>query len=204
MREALTDACAFLFDRGLAFGTSGNVSVRNGDSIVITPTGASLGAVMPTDLAEVDLHGNARGDQVPSKELPFHLAVYRTRVDAHAVVHLHSHYATAVSCLHTLDLSDALPALTPYYVMNVPSLPVVPYYPPGDARLGEEVAARAGITEAMLMRNHGSITFAATLSRAVSLAEELEATARLYLELGTRAAPLSAEQIAVLHARRKR
>lgn len=199
--EALIATAKSLFARGYSFGTAGNISIRLGDSVYATPTGSSFQNLSSGDLAVCDLHGNVLGPNKPTKELPFHLAVYRARRRAGAVVHLHSTYATAIACLRIVDMDDALPALTPYYAMRVPALPVVPYLPPGDPQLGAHVEKLAARTSAMLMRNHGSITIGTTLAEAAALAEEIEEAARLYLLLGDRAQPLSAEQITELRWR---
>lgn len=201
LRSELVEAAAFLFERGLAFASSGNLSVRDGERIFITPTGASLRHLAIGDIAKAGLDGGVIGSATPSKELPFHLAIYRARPEVTAVVHVHSHYAVALACLRDLNTQDALPPLTPYYVMSVGALPVAPYFPPGDARLGEAVEARAKAGNAVLLRNHGLVTFGASLQRAVTATEEVEATARLFLELGERAAPLEARDVAELRAR---
>src|SRR5947209_59645 len=108
-----------MFSRGYSFGTAGNVSVRVGHSIFATPTGSSLGSLEVGSIARCDLAGEVSGSAKPTKELPFHLAVYRARPQSNAVVHLHSTYATAASCLADLNLEDALPVLTPYYGMRI-------------------------------------------------------------------------------------
>ena len=103
---------------------------------------------------------------------------------------MHSHYAVALASLRDLNTEDALPALTPYYGMSAGHLPVAPYFPPGDARLAAALKARAAVSDAVLLRNHGLIAYGASLQRAVHLTEEIEATARLFLELGDRAQAL--------------
>ncbi|HEY3937237.1 MAG TPA: aldolase [Bryobacteraceae bacterium] len=190
-----------LFDRGYSFGTAGNLSVRAGDTILVTPTGSSLGSLAADALARIDSAGNIIGEIRPSKEAHFHLAIYRARPQCAAVVHLHSTYATAVSCLRNLDMEDALPALTPYYAMRVLKLPVVPYLPPGDPALADEVERRAASTTALLLRNHGSITAGTTLAEAAALSEELEEASRLYFLLGDRAQSLTAAQVLELRRR---
>jgi ribulose-5-phosphate 4-epimerase/fuculose-1-phosphate aldolase len=190
-----------LFSRGYSFGTAGNLSVRMGDLVYATPTGSSFETVQPEHIAVCTMEGNVTEDTKPTKELPFHLAVYRARPTARAVVHLHSTYATAVSCLCGLDMENALPALTAYFAMRVPTLPVVPYLPPGDAGLATEVERLARVTPAMLMKNHGSISIGSTLAEASVLAEEIEETARLFLMLGERAQPLTPEQVFELRRR---
>jgi ribulose-5-phosphate 4-epimerase/fuculose-1-phosphate aldolase len=190
-----------LFERGYSFGTAGNLSVRVGSTILVTPTGSSMSSLTADGLARVECDGSVIGDIRPSKEAHFHLAIYRVRPQCGAVVHLHSTYATAVSCLRDLDVEDALPVLTPYYAMRIPKLPVVPYLPPGDPALAGEVAQRAACTPALLLRNHGPITAGATLAEAAALSEELEEAARLYFLLGDRAQPLSTDQVAELRRR---
>jgi ribulose-5-phosphate 4-epimerase/fuculose-1-phosphate aldolase len=190
-----------LFSRGYSFGTAGNLSVRVGELVYATPTGSSFETVQPEHIAVCTMDGNVTEGPKPTKELPFHLALYRARPTARAVVHLHSTYATAVACLRGLDMENALPALTAYFAMRVPILPVVPYLPPGDAGLATEVERLARVTPAMLMRNHGSIAIGATLAEASALAEEIEETARLFLMLGDRAQPLTPEQVLELRRR---
>ncbi|HVA37606.1 MAG TPA: aldolase [Candidatus Dormibacteraeota bacterium] len=201
LRAELVATAAFLFARGYSHGSAGNLSARCGERILITPTGGSLSDLTPESIAAIDLRGQATGAARPSKEAPFHLAAYRTRADCGAVVHLHSHYSVALSCLAELDERDALPPLTPYYVMRVGRVPTVPYFPPGDERLGAALAELAAGARAMLMRNHGLIALGRDLRDAADVAQELEAHARLFFELAGRGRPLTPEQVAELHAR---
>jgi ribulose-5-phosphate 4-epimerase/fuculose-1-phosphate aldolase len=190
-----------MFYRGYSFGTAGNVSIRVGQAVFATPTGSSLGSLEANSIARCDLAGNVNGTAKPTKELPFHLAVYRARPQSNAVVHLHSTYATAASCLADLNVEDALPVLTPYYGMRIPNLPVVPYLPPGDPELGREVEKRIAGTPAVLLRNHGSIAVGGSLAEAAALAEEIEEAARLFFILGSRGQALSSGQVAELRRR---
>lgn len=199
--EELVATALSLYRRGYTFGTAGNISVRVGERVFITPTNSSFGSLRADAIAEVDLAGNTTGAMKPSKEVPFHLAAYRARAGAGAVVHLHSAHATAVSCLADLDLEDALPVLTPYYAMRIPCLPVVDYNPPGDPALAPEVERRAACTPAMLLRNHGSIAIGKTLAEASALAEEIEEHARIFFLTGGRGRALSAEEVAELRRR---
>src|SRR3954453_4340472 len=155
-----------MFFRGYSFGTAGNVSIRVGQTVFATPTGSSLGNLERDSIARCDLDGNVTGSAKPTKELPFHLAVYRARPQSNAVVHLHSTYATAASCLANLNIEDALPVLTPYYGMRIPTLPVVPYLPPGDPGFEKEEERRIFAPPAVLLRNHGSIAVGASLAEA--------------------------------------
>ena len=181
--EHLCAAGTNFYDRGYAFGSTGNLSVRNGDRIWITPTGQSLKGLTPERLACVDLDGTTLNENRPSKELPFHLGVYRTRPDATAIVHLHSTYSVALSCLETLDAEQPLPPITPYYFMRVAPLAVLPYFRPGSPALAETVERAAASHNCMLFRNHGMTCLGSSMNEAVDRAEELEQTARLYFLL---------------------
>jgi ribulose-5-phosphate 4-epimerase/fuculose-1-phosphate aldolase len=201
--EELCRAGHSFHQRGLAHGSTGNLSVRIGDSIFITPTGGSLGAVTPADLAELSLDGQVRNARAPSKEAPFHLGLYRARLEATAVVHLHSFWSVALSCLG--DLSPQEPggepvaALTPYYFMRVAPLGILPYFRPGDSALGDAVARAAADHHCLLLRNHGTISCGANLGQAIDRTEELEATARLHFALrGEKTSALTAAQLAEL------
>ena len=200
-RAELVAIARSLYSRGYTFGTAGNISVRLEDRIVVSPTNSSFGDLSVDDLAEVHWNGEALPGPRPSKEAHFHLAAYRARPDARAVVHLHSCYATAVSCLEDLDLTDAMPVYTPYYAMRLPCLPVVDYAPPGDPALGPSVEAAASKSQALLLRNHGSIAIGRSLKDASALAEEIEEQAKLYFLLGSRGRTLTTEQVSELRQR---
>jgi len=200
-RKQIADLGASLFARRLTFGRTGNISVRVGDDILLTPTGASLGTLAPDALAVVDTAGRHVGGPRPSKEAFLHAAVYRARPDAGAVVHLHSTYSVAVSCLADVDPADVLPPLTAYYVMRVGRLPLLPYHAPGDAALESLAEATARTDHAFLLANHGPVVAGTDLASAADAVEELEETARLHLLLqGHRTRPLTPEQAADLRA----
>jgi ribulose-5-phosphate 4-epimerase/fuculose-1-phosphate aldolase len=183
VREELVELGASLFDRRLTFGRTGNLSVRSGDRILMTPTGSSLGGLESGELAELRPDGAHVGGPPPSKEAFLHLAMYRARPTAGAVAHLHSTAAVAVSCLAGTDPDDVLPPLTAYYVMRVGRLPLLPYHAPGDPALGPVAEAAAARHHALLLANHGPIVAAADLATAADAIEELEETARLFLLL---------------------
>lgn len=185
-----------LFERRLTFGRTGNVSIRVGDDIVITPTSVSLGRLRADQLACVGVDGSPRSGPRPSKEAFLHVAMYRARPDAGAVVHLHSTHAVAVSCLAEVDPERALPPLTAYYAMRVGRLPLLPYFAPGDPALGPVAERAAGDHHALLLANHGPIVAGADLASATDAIEELEETARLHLLLrGHVTRPLTDEQV---------
>lgn len=203
LRKRMVAVAQSLFARGYSFGSSGNLSARHGDSVLVTPTGSSFETVTARAIARLLMDGTLAGRPKPSKEAHFHLAIYRARPEAGAVVHLHSTHAVAVSCLKGLNMDDALPVLTPYYAMRIGRLPVVKYLPPGDPQLAPEVEAAARDAKAVLLRNHGPITIGKDLAEAAALAEELEEHARLYFILGQRGRPLTRAQVRELKKRFK-
>jgi ribulose-5-phosphate 4-epimerase/fuculose-1-phosphate aldolase len=194
--ENLCEVADSFYQRGHAFGSTGNISVRAGGRVWITPTGKSLKGLKPGQLACVGLDGASLNENRPSKEVPFHLAVYARREDVRAVVHLHTLHSVALSCLDSFDAEDPLPPLTPYYFMRVAPLAVLPYFRPGSEGLAEAVGDAAPRHNCMLLRNHGVVCSGATLSEAVDRTEELEQTARLHFILrGERVRHLTAEQV---------
>ena len=198
MNEAVEQLCSVarsFHDRGYAFGSTGNISIRLGEEYWITPTGESLRDVTPASLACIDSQGKARNGNKPSKEYPFHLAAYRAAGPrATALVHLHSTHTVALSCLQDLNDPDPMPPITPYYLMRVSPLAVLPYFRPGSSDLAQAVEAAAGSHDCMLLRNHGSICLGGTLNEAVDRTEELEETARLFFLLQGRPLRLLTEQ----------
>jgi ribulose-5-phosphate 4-epimerase/fuculose-1-phosphate aldolase len=180
-REAIVECGRLLHERGLSPGTSGNISMRVENDFLLTPTNASLGALDAARLSRLSLDGRHVGGDAPTKEAFLHLAMYAERPEAQAIVHLHCTHAVAVSCLEELDPNDALPPLTPYYVMRVGRLPLVPYARPGDVTLAENVRRRARRSGALLLANHGPIVAAVSLEAAVSAIGEIEETAKLVL-----------------------
>jgi ribulose-5-phosphate 4-epimerase/fuculose-1-phosphate aldolase len=192
-----------LFRRGYSFGTAGNISVRLGDRVLVSPTNSSFEDLTEDSMAIVDLSGKRLNELIPSKETHFHLALYEERSDARAVVHLHSTWATAVSCLPADDGVAPLPIFTPYFAMRIPCLPVVRYLRPGHPHLAEAVRAAARLSPAMLLKNHGPITAGSTLREASALSEELEEQCKLYFLLRDGADVLTPDQIAELRSPRK-
>lgn len=201
LRDAICRFGRSIFDRGLTFGSSGNISVRLDDGWLMTPTGATLGSLDPARLAKLDADGRHVSGDKPTKETFLHQGMYRHRTDATAVVHLHSTHSVAVSCLADIDPHDCIPPITAYYVMRVGTLPLVPYYRPGDPALGPAVEQLAGRHHAVLLANHGPVVAGTTLENAVFATEELEETAKLFLMLRReKIRPLTPEQVADLKA----
>jgi 3-dehydro-4-phosphotetronate decarboxylase len=202
VRTQIVQLGAALYDRGLTPGRTGNLSVRSGDAIMITPTNACLGRLDPERLAVTSIDGEHLAGDRPSKEFVLHRALYRQHPACAAVAHLHSTSAVAVSCLPGLRSDDALPPITPYFVMRVGRLPLIDYATPGSAELEEQVSRASERSRSVLMRNHGSLAAAPTLEGAVDAVEEIEETARLHLLLeGRSPAYLGEEAVAELHRR---
>jgi ribulose-5-phosphate 4-epimerase/fuculose-1-phosphate aldolase len=202
-RNELVRLARSLHQRGLTRGTSGNLSTRVDGGILVTPTNASLGELRTDDLAMVADTGEHLSGARPTKEAFLHLAMYRARPQDHAAVHLHSTYATALSCLDDLDDDDVLPPLTAYFVMKVGRLVRLPYFAPGDQGLAETAQRAAASSRALLLANHGPIVSAPSLAQAVDLVEEVEETARVFFLLQGRATrPLQPAHVAQLSASR--
>ncbi|AVH94315.1 aldolase [Streptomyces sp. WAC00288] len=199
-RELIVRTARSLFTRGLTHGSTGNLSVRLADgTLLLTPTGSSLGDLTETDLSRTDVHGRHLDGPRPTKEAFLHAAFYRARPAAHAVVHLHSTHAAAVSCLAVPDTGDVLPPLTAYYAMRVGRLPLLPYHAPGDKALGPLAEHTARTHHAVLLANHGPVVAGTSLEQAADAIEELEETAKLHLLLqGHTTRPLTPEQAAAL------
>jgi ribulose-5-phosphate 4-epimerase/fuculose-1-phosphate aldolase len=187
LRVQMVELARSLFDRGFSVGGAGNLSLRLPDGgILVTPTASSLGRLDPDRLSKLDADGNHVSGDKPSKDFGLHTAMYATRPDCGAVVHLHSTYLTALSCLKGLDPKDVLRAFTPYYVMRVGALPMVPYYKPAHPGIARDCAALARSASAFLLANHGSVVLGKDFVDAVNNAEELEETAKLYFLLSGR------------------
>lgn len=199
-RDAICRFGLSLFERGLSFGSSGNISLRLADGhYLMTPTNASLGRLDPARLAKLDPDGRWISGDKPTKEAFLHLSMYGAKPAYAAVVHLHATHSVAVSCLADVDPCNVLPPITAYYAMRVGQLPLVPYYPPGDPELAEAVVPFAGKHHALLLANHGPIVAGTSLENAVYATEELEETAKLFLLLHGRAIrPLTPAQVADL------
>lgn len=200
VRDEIVAVGASLFSRGLTAGSTGNISVRLDDgSLLMTPTNASLGNLDPERLSLLDSNSNHLGGDKPTKEAFLHSCMYCQREGANAVVHLHSTHSVAVSILADTDPANAIPPLTAYYVMRVGTVPLVPYYRPGDEALALAVKELAADHHAVLMANHGPVVAGPSLRDAQYAIEELEETARLYLMTkGQPIRPLTDEQVRLL------
>jgi 3-dehydro-4-phosphotetronate decarboxylase len=188
VRDEIARLSRSLFERGFSVGSAGNISAAVDDGILMTPTNSSLGFIDPGRISKVSRDGRHLSGDKPSKEIFLHNAFYETRPQTGAVVHLHSTYATALSCLTDVDPHDCIPPLTPYVVMRVGQVRLVPYVRPGDEKAGDLIRDLGGKYAAVLLANHGPVVTGKDITSAVYAAEELEETAKLLVLL--RGAPV--------------
>lgn len=200
LRDRIVQWGRLLFGRNFTVGSSGNISVRCGDGFLVTPTNSCLGLLAPDELSRLDADWTHVSGGKPTKELPLHRAFYEGRPQTQAVVHLHSTFATALSCLDDVDPTDAIPPITPYMVMRVGRVPVLPYTVPGSPDVAPLVREKAPDHAAMLLANHGPVVAGLSLDAAVFTAEELEETAKLVvLTRGLAVRHLDAAQVSALN-----
>ena len=182
LREQICVLAKSLFDRGLTHGSTGNISARTADGgLLVSPTGTSFGRLDPARLSLFDATGkHVSGDQ-PTKEMPLHTAFYDTRSTAGAVVHLHSCHSVALSMLPGADTDNFLPQLTPYGIMKLGKVTLLPFFLPGAPAMGAAVRGLAGKRSAVMLANHGPVVAGKDVEAACNAIEELEDTARLAL-----------------------
>ncbi|MFG3093260.1 aldolase [Streptomyces sp. NPDC048202] len=196
-----------LFARGYVHASAGNISARVGDSHLITPTDAALGFLEPDRLALVDARGEQLAGDRASKTLTLHRRIYAADPTARFIVHTHSTHLVGLTLAGVWSQDDVLPPLTPYYVMKVGHVPLVPYHRPGDPRVAElvtariaERAARGTPIRAVLLDRLGPVVWGPDAASALAVLEELEETARLWLLTERRPAPLAEPELAELRA----
>ena len=182
LREQICLLAKSMFDRGLTGGSTGNISVRTDDGgLLVSPTGTSFGRLDPARLARFDAAGRHVDGDMPTKEMPLHSAFYDTRSTAGAVVHLHSCHSVALSMMEDVDPDNFLPPLTPYAIMKLGKVQLLPFFLPGDPAMGEAVRGLAGKRSAVMLANHGPVVAGKDVEAACNAIEELEDTARLAL-----------------------
>ncbi|MEM6384087.1 MAG: aldolase [Pseudomonadota bacterium] len=182
LREQMCSLAKSLFDRGLTHGSTGNISARTEDGgLLVSPTGTSFGRLDPEKLSRFDARGQHISGDKPTKEMPLHSAFYETRSAAGAVVHLHSAHSVALSILPGIDQDNFLPTFTPYAVMLLGKVKLLPFFVPGDPAMGDAVRGLAGKRSAVMLASHGPVVAGKSVEAACNAIEELEATARLAL-----------------------
>ena len=180
LRESICEFARNLHGRGLTHGSTGNISARTPDGgLLVTPTGSSFMTLDPARLSHFDADMQQLDGDRPTKEMPLHSAFYETRGTAGAIVHLHSCHSVALSMMPDVDEDDFLPHLTPYPVMKLGRVKLLPYFMPGDDAIGEAIRGLAGKRSAVMLANHGPVVAGKDLESTVYAIEELEASARL-------------------------
>ena len=178
LREELCQVCRLLYDRGYVVGHDGNVSVRLGEGcLLITPSGVSKGRLEPDMLVVCDLEGRVlEGDRYPSSEMAMHLLIYQERPDVGAVVHAHPPVSTAFAiCQKTLKekyLTETISGLG--------EVPVAPFAMPSTQEVPESIRPFVADHSAVLLANHGALTWGADLWAAFDRMETVEQTAKIY------------------------
>jgi len=200
LREQICLLAKSMFDRGLTGGSTGNISARTADGgLLVSPTGTSFGRLDPGRLSRFDAAGGLIDGDPPTKEMPLHSAFYATRSTAGAVVHLHSCHSVALSMMPDADEDNFLPPLTPYALMKLGRVKLLPFFVPGDPAMGEAVRGLAGRRSAVMLANHGPVVAGKDVEAACNAIEELEDTARLaMLTRGHAPRALTEDQIATV------
>ena len=204
-REAICRVGKSLFDRGYVHATAGNISVWLDDGFLITPTDACLGLLDPARLARTLANGVQTSGDRASKTLALHQRIYSAAcafdADTRCVIHTHSTHCVALTLVADACAEELLPALTPYFVMKVGHVPVMPYHRPGAPEVADAVAAaiaaygqRGTPLRAVMLPRLGPNVWHSSPEQAMAVLEELEETARLQL-LRPAAPALSQTQI---------
>lgn len=178
LRRLLVETARQAYAEGLFSGTSGNLSVRAGDAMLITPTSVRYELLTPADVVIVKLDGGtAEGRHAPSSEWRMHAEIYKTRPDVRAIVHTHSPHATAFAAANR-----PIPAcLIEMKFFLGGEVPCAPYAPPGTTELGLVCAEALGDRGGCLMANHGALAVGRDLPEALLRAEYLEDSAKIAL-----------------------
>lgn len=197
LRELICVLAKSMFDRGLTGGSTGNISARTDDGgLLVSPTGTSFGRLDPARLARFDANGRFIDGDKPTKEMPLHSAFYDTRTTTGAVVHLHSCHSVAWSMMPEVDPDNFLPPMTPYSIMKLGKVKLLPFFMPGDPAMGAAVRGLAGKRSAVMLANHGPVVAGTDVEAACNAIEELEDTAKLAMLMrGYDAKMLTAEQV---------
>ena len=205
LRAEVCRVGASLFARGYVHSTAGNISARLADGFLITPTDACLGFLDPAALARVDAAGTQRSGERASKTLALHRRIYERDPAAGCVIHTHSTHLVAVTLAGAWTPEDILPPITPYFVMKVGHVPLIPYRRPGDpavadlvAQAIEDTAARGTPIRAVMLERLGPCVWHRSPAAAMAALEELEETARLWLIAGRDVAPLDEDALVAL------
>lgn len=180
--DSLIDIGRRLVAGGFSPGTSGNVSILEGEDVLISGTGTSLGDLEARSISRVAVDGRHLDGIAPSKEVPLHLGGYAKDSSCRAIIHVHSPAALALACCEPWADNSAIPPLTPYFVMKVGQTPLLPYRHPGDPALGTDLRECPYQCRAVLLSNHGAVVMGATLEDAYDRLVELESACQTALQ----------------------
>ena len=202
LRDEICRVGRSLFERGYVHATAGNISVRLDDGYLITPTDACLGTLAPERLARLNAQGLQTSGDRASKTLALHRCIYDSEPAARCVIHTHSTHLVALTLAGVWSVDDILPPITPYYVMKVGHVPLIPYHRPGDPQVATRVSqairaaqARGKPLRALMLDRLGPNVWHGTPAEASAVLEELEETARLWLLTRPHPAPLTDAQL---------
>jgi L-fuculose-phosphate aldolase len=204
LRDEITRLCHLIYEKGYVASTDGNVSVRLADgNIMCTPTRCNKGFVKPSDLVVIDPKGNkVRGERKQSSEMAMHLLIYEMRPEIKAVVHAHPAGATAYAAAG-IPLNKALISEV---VLAVGCIPLAQYGTPGTPELTEELRPFVSGHDALLMSNHGVVTYGKTLEDAFNLMDTVEHFAKIsiYTKILGRERLLSSDDVEKLWVQRQK
>jgi len=202
LRDEICRVGKSLFDRGYVHSTAGNISVRLDDGYLITPTEACLGFLDPARLSKVDRDGAPMSGDRPSKTIALHRRIYAADKEARCVIHTHSTHLVALTLSGHRDPNEFIPPITPYFVMKVGHVPLIPYHRPGDPRVGDLVsatiarfAARGAAIRAVMLERLGPNVWHESPTLAMAVLEELAETAKLWALSRGEAVPLREDEI---------
>lgn len=204
LRQEITDICHLIYQKGYVASTDGNVSVRLPDgNVMCTPTRCNKGFVKPSDLVVIDSKGErVRGERKQSSEMAMHLLIYEMRPEIHSVVHAHPACATAFAAAG-IPLNKALISEV---VLAVGCIPLAQYGTPGTPELTDELRPFVSMHDALLMSNHGVVTYGKTLEDAFNLMDTVEHFAKIsiYTKILGRERLLSPDNVEKLWVQRQK
>jgi ribulose-5-phosphate 4-epimerase/fuculose-1-phosphate aldolase len=204
VRTELIQYSSKLYQSGLIFSSGGNTSVRRGDTVWISRTGATLGEMSDDDIVRCSLDGNAIEGGVPSKEFGMHLAMYRARPEVNAVMHPHPPYCIAFSALQSEPSRDSMLPYTAGFYLRAGRVPMVGYYHSGSTELHQAVAELAPYYHVILLQNHGLIAGGLDMLTTLNVVEEVEQNCRIALLVGADASHLTPRQCAEIDEKLER
>lgn len=193
--EELITYSKVLYERKLIHATGGNTSVRDGDSVLISQTGAELGYLSEEEIVRVDLDGKVLEGSGPSKEMGMHLAMYRARADVNAVIHAHPTFSIAHSTRISEPSNDSVPPYTAAFYVRAGKVPMIPYHGSGAHSLHEAVEALAAQYHAIILRQHGLLVAGGNMADTMGIVEEIEQCCQIAVAVGSAGEGLTEVQL---------